>query len=151
MPVTLLKRRDKTPQLVSMLEHLSFGLVESAAANTQRTHGPAENTHRSGVHKSPGSHVQFMREPKKWVRKSEALQPRERIRRGLSEALCASRASAVPLSVFPLLRCLSRHTALCFGPSVSTPRSCVDLICDVALYCSALALAFPLCASSAIK
>lgn len=64
MPVTLLKRQDKTPQLVSMFEHLSFGLVESAAANTQRTHGPAENTHRSGVHKSPGSHVQFMREPK---------------------------------------------------------------------------------------
>lgn len=44
------------------------------------------------------------------------------------EKLCVFSAHAV---CPPLLICLSRHTALCFVPSMSTLHSYVGLICDV--------------------
>lgn len=37
------------------------------------------------------------------------------------------------LPVFSPFRCSSRLSALCFGPSMSTPHSCVDLTCDAIL------------------
>lgn len=58
--------------------------------------------------------------------------------------VCVCRASAVRLSVFSLLRCPSRHSALCFGPSMSTPHSCVDLTCDVVPALLQACLSFPL-------
>lgn len=60
----------------------------------------------------------------------------------VTSLLCQSVCLSVCRSVFLLLTCTSRHSALCFRLSMSTLHSCVDLICDVGFSLSPACLFF---------
>lgn len=108
-----------------------------------------KHTHRSGVHTTPGSHVWFMREAKNDFKKKEKSSiavmhsltfPWNSV--CVTSLLCQSVCLSVCRSVFLLLTCTSRHSALCFRLSMSTLHSCVDLICDVGFSLSPACLFF---------
>lgn len=132
MLVTLLKRWDKTPQLVSISNTSHSGLLnlqlraDTAITAFLKAHTGLEFTNLWGIIFNSWENL------KKHESESETLQPLQCIQQVMLKALCAPLLS-VCLSVFSLLRCLSRHSALCFGRSLSTLHSCVDLVCDVVL------------------
>lgn len=132
MLVTLLKRWDKTPQLVSISNTSHSGLLnlqlraDTAITAFLKAHTGLEFTNLWGIIFNSWENL------KKNESESETLQPLQCIQQVMLKALCAPLLS-VCLSVFSLLRCLSRHSALCFGRSLSTLHSCVDLVCDVVL------------------
>lgn len=132
MLVTLLKRWDKTPQLVSISNTSHSGLLnlqlraDTAITAFLKAHTGLEFTNLWGIIFNSWENL------KKNESESETLQPLQCIHQVMLKALCAPLLS-VCLSVFSLLRCLSRHSALCFGRSLSTLHSCVDLVCDVVL------------------
>lgn len=132
MLVTLLKRWDKTPQLVSISNTSHSGLLnlqlraDTAITAFLKAHTGLEFTNLWGIIFNSWENL------KKNESESETLQPLQCIQQVMLKALCTPLLS-VCLSVFSLLRCLSRHSALCFGRSLSTLHSCVDLVCDVVL------------------
>lgn len=132
MLVTLLKRWDKTPQLVSISNTSHSGLLnlqlraDTAITAFLKAHTGLEFTNLWGIIFNSWENL------KKNESESETLQPLQCIQQVMLKALCAPLLS-VCLSVFSLLRCLSRHSALCFGRTLSTLHSCVDLVCDVVL------------------
>lgn len=132
MLVTLLKRWDKTPQLVSISNTSHSGLLnlqlraDTAITAFLKAHTGLEFTNLWGIIFNSWENL------KKNESESETLQPLKCIQQVMLKALCAPLLS-VCLSVFSLLRCLSRHSALCFGRTLSTLHSCVDLVCDVVL------------------
>lgn len=132
MLVTLLKHWDKTPQLVSISNTSHSGLLnlqlraDTAITAFLKAHTGLEFTNLWGIIFNSWENL------KKNESESETLQPLQCIQQVMLKALCAPLLS-VCLSVFSLLRCLSRHSALCFGRTLSTLHSCVDLVCDVVL------------------
>lgn len=112
MLVTLLKWQDKTSLLVPMFKHLSFGLVEST-----RTH---VNAHMSGAHKSPGSHVQFMREPEMSQRTNLRMYPA----RGFRSFVCVLRLCCPSVCLFPAQMPVTSHCPLLWTVSVNMTFLC---------------------------
>lgn len=139
MLVTLLKRWDKTPQLVSISNTSHSGLLnlqlraDTAITAFLKAHTGLEFTNLWGI--IFNSWENLKKKPSQKVRPCNPCN----VFRKLCWKLCAHLCClSVCLSVFSLLRCLSRHSALCFGRSLSTLHSCVDLVCD-------MVLSLPLC------
>lgn len=135
MLVTLLKRWDKTPQLVSISNTSHSGLLnlqlraDTAITAFLKAHTGLEFTNLWGIIFNSWENLK-----KKRVRKWDLATP-AMYSASYAESFVRTSAAclSVCLSVFSLLRCLSRHSALCFGRSLSTLHSCVDLVCDVVL------------------
>lgn len=133
MLVTLLKRWDKTPQLVSISNTSHSGLLnlqlraDTAITAFLKAHTGLEFTNLWGIIFNSWENL------KKTSQKVRPCNPCNVFSK-LCWKLCAHLCClSVCLSVFSLLRCLSRHSALCFGRTLSTLHSCVDLVCDVVL------------------
>lgn len=133
MLVTLLKRWDKTPQLVSISNTSHSGLLnlqlraDTAITAFLKAHTGLEFTNLWGIMFNSWENL------KKWVRKWHLATP---AMYSASYTESFVRTSAVCLSVCLCFLCSDAcHVTLpfAFGRSLSTLHSCVDLVCDVVL------------------